>query len=112
MGNFSSFELTFCSVQFSSVREEGQISRDLFRVLSAGGLCEKFWHGHKCPVFDVVHPAFPLTTTVSPTLQDALKDGFGEPVAACGISEPCKFSSPDSCQKRFLWAHKKVDLAP
>ena len=25
---------------------------------------------------------------------------------------PCKFSSPDSCQKRFLWTHKEVDLAP
>ena len=22
----------------------------------------------------------------------------------------CKFSSPDSCQKRFLWTHKEVDL--
>ena len=31
---------------------------------------------------------------------------------ACDMSEPCKFSSLDSCQKRFLWAHKEVDLAP
>ena len=32
--------------------------------------------------FDVVHPpALPLHTTASPTLQSALKDGFGEAVA-------------------------------
>ena len=47
-----------------------------------------------------------------PTLQGALNDGFGEAVVACYMPEPCKFSSPDSCQKRFLWTHKEVDLAP
>ena len=26
--------------------------------------------------------------------------------------EPCKFLSLDSCQKRFLWIHKEIDLAP
>ena len=31
-------------------------------------------------LFGVVHPAFPLPTTASPTLQDALKKGFGEAV--------------------------------
>ena len=31
---------------------------------------------------------------------------------ACDISEPCKFPSLDSCQKKFLWTHKEVDLAP
>ena len=31
---------------------------------------------------DVVHPAFPLLTTALPTLQDALKNGFGEAVMA------------------------------
>ena len=30
---------------------------------------------------------------------------------ACGMAKPCKFPSLDSCQKRFLWAHKRVDLA-
>ena len=30
---------------------------------------------------------------------------------ACDISEPCKFPSLDSCQKKFLWTHKEVDLA-
>ena len=36
--------------------------------------CEQFWHGQGCPLFDVDHPAFPLPTTASPTLQGALKD--------------------------------------
>ena len=26
--------------------------------------------------------------------------------------KPCKFPSLDSFQKRFLWTHKEVDLAP
>ena len=37
---------------------------------------------------------------------------FGEAVVACDMPEPCKFSSLDSYQKRFLWTHKEVDLAP
>ena len=41
-----------------------------------------------------------------------LKDGFGEAVVACDMSEPCKFLTLDSCQKRFMWTHKEVDLAP
>ena len=36
---------------------------------------------------------------------------FGEAVVACNMPEPCKFPSIDSCQKRFLWTHKEVDLA-
>ena len=48
----------------------------------------------------------------SPTIQGALKDGFEEAVVVCGMLEPCKFPSLDSCQKRFLWTHKEVDLAP
>ena len=31
---------------------------------------------------------------------------------ACDMPEPCKFQSFDSCQKRFLWTQKEVDLAP
>ena len=31
---------------------------------------------------------------------------------ACDMAEPCKFLSLDSCQKRFLWTHKEVDLVP
>ena len=73
---------------------------------------EQFGHGQGCPLFDAVHPAFPLPTTASPTFKGALKDGFGQVVVACDMSEPCKFLSLDSCQKRFLWTHKEVDLAP
>ena len=46
-----------------------------------------------------------------PTLQSALKDGFGEAVMACNMPQPCEFLSPDRCQKRFLRANKEVDLA-
>ena len=62
--------------------------------------------------FDVVHAAFPLPTTASPILQGALSDCFGEAVVACDMPEPCKLPSPYSRQKRFLWHHKEVDLAP
>ena len=65
----------------------------------------------ECPLFDIVHPAFSLPTTASPTLQGALKDGFVEAVVAYDIPKPSKFPSLDSCQKRFLWTHKEVDRA-
>ena len=48
----------------------------------------------------------------SPTLQGALEDGSGDVVVACDMPEPCKFASFDSFQKRFLWTHKEIDLAP
>ena len=44
--------------------------------------------------------------------QSALKDDFGEAVMGCDMPEACKFMSLDSCQKRFLWTYKEVDLAP
>ena len=69
------------------------------------------WHGRGCPLFDVVHPAFPLPTMASPTLQGVLKDDFGD-VVACDMPEPCKFPSLDSCQNRFPWAHTEVVLVP
>ena len=65
-----------------------------------------------CLLFDVVHPAFPMPTSASPTLQGALKDVFGEVVVACDMPEPSKFLSLDSRQKRFPWTNKEVDLAP
>ena len=55
---------------------------------------------------------FFLPTTATPTIQDALKDGFGKAVVACDTPQPCKFPSLDSCQKRFLRTQKEVDLAP
>ena len=37
------------------------------------------------PLFDVVYPAFLRPSTVSPTLQSALKGGFREAVVACDV---------------------------
>ena len=71
----------------------------LFQSFYARGSREQFWHLQGCPLFGVVHPAFPLPTTASPTLQGALEDGSGEAVVACDMPEPCKFPSLDSCQK-------------
>ena len=60
-------------------------------VFSAGGHHEQFWHGQGHPLFDVVYPALPLlTTVVLLTLQGALKNGFGEAVAACDMPESCE----------------------
>ena len=69
-------------------------------------------HGQGCPLIDVAYPAFSPLTMASPTLQGALKDGFGEAVMVCDMPEPCKFPFLDTCLKRFLWTHKEVDLAP
>ena len=38
--------------------------------------------GEGCPLFDVVHPAFPLPITATPTLQGARKNGFGGAIMA------------------------------
>ena len=48
----------------------------------------------------------------SPTFQGAQTECSGEAVVVCDMPEPCKFPSLDSCQKRFLWSHEGVDLAP
>ena len=71
----------------------------LFQSFSAGGTCEHIWHGQECSFFDVVHPAFPLRTTAFPTLQGALKDGFGEAVVAFDMPVSCKFKS-------IVWKNK------
>ena len=66
----------------------GRFSRDPLPVFPAGDPCEQFWHGQIYPLFDVVHPAFPLPTTASASLLGALKDGSGEDVVACDMPEP------------------------
>ena len=98
--------------EYSSWAEghDGRFSRDSLPLFPARGRWEHFWHRQGYALFDVVHPAFPLPTTASPTLQGALKDGFGEAVMACYMPEPCKFPSLDSCQKRFMWTYKGVDV--
>ena len=89
----------------------GRFKGDPLLVFSARLPCEQFCHGQGCPLFVVVHRAFPLPTTASSTHQGALKDGFGEVVATCDRPEPWKVPSLDSYQKRFLWTHKQVDIA-
>ena len=93
-------------------REGGRFSRDPLPVLHARGPCEQFWQGQGCPLFDVIHPVIPPPTTASPTLRGALKDGNREAVVDFTCPKPCKFPYLDSRQKRFLWTHKEVDLAP
>ena len=95
----------------SSGGHEGWIIRDPFPVFPPGGSCDQFWHGQEYPLF-VVLPALPLLTAASPTLQGALKNGFGEAVVAYDTPKLCRFLSLDSCQKKFLWTYKDVDLAP
>ena len=116
--------MTLCrsSVQFSPLTDwvvggGGGGMRDdsaelLFQSFLQEALVSSFWHGQRCPLFDVVPQAFALPTTASPTLQGALKDDIAESSMACDISEPCKFPFPDRCQKRFLWTHRESDLAP
>ena len=104
--------------QFSSVQSLDRLGRrgdmmdDPLPVFISEGPCEQFWHGQGCPLFDVVHPAFPLPTKALPTLEGALKDGFGEAVVTCDMLELCMFPSFDTCQKRCLRTHKEGDLAP
>ena len=67
---------------------EGPFRRNPLPVFLAGGPCEQFWHWQRCPLFDVVQPAFCLPSLASPILLGALKDGFGEAVVAYDMPEP------------------------
>ena len=87
---------------------EGRFSRDRLPVFTAGDHRKEFRHGRGRPLFDVVRPACPLPTGASPTVQGAPR----EVVVARDMLGPCEFSSLASCQKRFLWAYKEVDLTP
>ena len=49
---------------------------------------EQFWHGQRRQLTAVFHPAVPLPTTASSTLQGALADGFGEAVGVRDMPEP------------------------
>ena len=86
---------------------EGRFSWDPLPVFSAGGPCEQFWHGQGCPLFNVVHPAFPLPTTASPTLQSALNDGFGEAAVAYDMPKPCQVSISLTVARRGSCGPKK-----
>ena len=54
-------------------------------------MVRQFWYGQECPLFDVVHSAFPLLTTALLILQGALREDFGEVVVVCDMPKPCKF---------------------
>ena len=108
--------------QFSSVQSldrlghggGGDMTDDSAKILFQSFLqetTERFWYGRECPLIEVAHPAFPLLITALPTLQGALKDGFGETVMAFDVPEPCKFPFQGICQKTFVWTHKELDLA-
>ena len=56
----------------SSVGQEGRFTRNPLPVFFARDPREQFRHRQGCPLFDVVHQAFPLPTTASPTLQGDL----------------------------------------
>ena len=105
-----------CSVHFSPFyllgrrEHEGWFSRDPLPVFSAGDSCEQFCHGRGCPLFDVIHPAFPLPTTASPTLQGALKNGFREAFVACDMPEPRKFPSLRVCGDVGTWWNECIHL--
>ena len=61
---------------------EGLFSIDSLPIHSVGGHCEQLRRGQECPLFEVVHPGFPLPTRASFALKGTLKDGCGEAVMA------------------------------
>ena len=81
--------------------------------------------GQGSPLFNAVHPAFPLPTTAYPTLQGVMKDNSGEAVVACEIPNHASFrlltvttklayltENVFSYKKRFLFAYKKLNPPP
>ena len=80
----------------SSGRHEGQSSRELHLVFSAGDPFEQFWHGQTCPFFEVVQPAFPLPATELPALQGVPEDSFRGVVVASDMTEPCDWVDSSS----------------
>ena len=83
------------------------LAQILFQSFSERSHREQFWCGWGRPVFDVVYSAFRLTVKALPTVQDALKDGFGEAVVARDVTDPCEFLSLYSHRKRSLWTYKE-----
>lgn len=56
----------------------GQFRRHPLPVFPVEGYRKQFQHRQGHPLSDIVHSAFPLPTAVLPTIQGALKGGFGE----------------------------------
>ena len=88
------------SVQFSPLADwvvggrEGRFSRDpvpIFFCMRPSGAVPAWAEEMMDGQMIVVNPSFLLPTTASPTLQGALKDGFGEAVVANDVLKPCEF---------------------
>ena len=89
-----------CVIRGRERGHDGRFRRDpLLVFFSAGGRGEQFWHGQGCPLFDIVHPAFPLPTIASPTLQGTLKDDSREVAVTCDMLERCELPSLDGCHE-------------
>ena len=115
---FSSIQ--FSSVQFSSVQSLDRLGRRedltgdsadiLLQSLLQKAIVSSSDMDREVHCLMLSIQRFILPNTALPTLQGALKAEFGETVVACDMPEPYKFPSLASCQKRFLWTHKDVDL--
>ena len=82
-----------------------RFSRDFLPLFSAGGCCEQFWHGQKCPLLCCSSSISSADHSVT-HLPKSTKDGSKEAVMACDMPELCEFPSLDSCPKRSLSTHK------
>ena len=84
---FSSFQSLDClGRRAGGGGGEGRFSRDPLPDFSAGDHCEQFWHGQGCPLFDVVHRAFPLPTTAWPTHTTCPEGWVGEAVVVSSLA--------------------------
>ena len=79
-------------------------------VFSAGIHGEHFWHWQGCPLFDVVHPAFPCRPRRHPSCQGALKAVLEGAVMACDTPEPCKIPACQKTDKRDLFSNSASDV--
>ena len=107
---------TFSSVQSLDRLGRRRDTKDasaeiLFRSFLQEALVSSSGMGRNVHSLMLSTSAFPLPTTVSPTLQSALKYGFEEAVFVCDMPNRCKSPSHDSCQNRFLWTYRGTDLA-
>ena len=118
----SHFACWYHSYSFSSVQSLDRLGRRedmrddsaeiLFQSFLREALVSSFSVGRDVPSLMLSIQHFRSRPRRRPPSQGVLRNGLGEAVVACDMPEPCEFPSLDSCQKRFLWAHKEVDLAP
>ena len=61
-------------------------------------------HGWGCLLFAVIHLPFPLPSTLSPTLQGALKDGFGADVVVRVMPASCELPAQIPVGPQGSWS--------